>query len=403
MATTTPPKVQHWLDKAADSGLTATEKTATDESIRSWAISNDSPVDDTELWLYWNAGNQGGRLRIAHYRGPRLAGRRTSLAPWVTRRAAAIVLAGMAEAQERHLARQARAAEAEATEIADQDNVSDNDLAAAVLACRDTGNAGREAVYRRAQEIRSNREQAARTCAFPGDQEHDHATCEDVLAEEADPVVVLRETAGRFTLDEARAALGQVFAELSANAEQIGAALDSVPEESPGPAVAASGPTEPGWFQGRQRIILDGQEFTVSAILYGTDGRVSSIAIRSLALGSADIWYGDHRWALDGLDYLEGPNVGLPDEARRPWPASLRAALAGVQSVMVDQCLSGWALGRSAEDGHPAHVVVNVPDRTDPARHLSLITRYQPYRAKVTLRPSARYDRYPSILITPED
>lgn len=163
-------------------------------------------------------------------------------------------------------------------------------------------------------------------------------------------------------------------------------------------------PTRPGWLVVGQHIHdhVTGDSYQVTAVELGRDGKVARVAVTvNGGYGGAWRWYGDHPDAFAGLQILEGDHIGLAGHDRRPWPR-LRAAHEAIRRLLMDQVLSGWAAGivyeKPADGGY---VVVNIPDGTDPTRHLELLRRYVPYRATVELRSSTTYDRYSTIVIEP--
>jgi hypothetical protein len=206
-------------------------------------------------------------------------------------------------------------------------------------------------------------------------------------------------------LDTARSALGQVFAELDGavipnddetqRAEAAGLTVSQLRERVD--------PARPGWFMVGQ-IIFDNIAKTyhqVTAVELGSDGKVARVAVTlNGGHGGKWYWFGDHPDATADLGMLEF-SVGLDDDRRRPWPKGLRAAHEAVRLVLIDQVLSGWVAGQvyeTPEQGY--YLVVNVPDGTDPTRHLELLRRYVPYRNTIVeLSSSAQYDRYPTIVI----
>lgn len=97
-----PAKVTALLDLATEHGLTVTRDETRGET-HAWTISTPNPVDSTQVWLYWNPGQRGGRLSITVSYGAQA--RRN-----VTRRYARIALQLMAESLQRHLDREAAAA-----------------------------------------------------------------------------------------------------------------------------------------------------------------------------------------------------------------------------------------------------------------------------------------------------
>lgn len=111
MATTTatPAKVQSWLDRAAEFGLTVEHRSYSGQSpdVSSWVISSPNPIDETQLWLYWSPGTKGGRLTIIHYRGHLTAGRRKSTVR-ASRLEASWHLTDMRDSLSRHQEREAR-------------------------------------------------------------------------------------------------------------------------------------------------------------------------------------------------------------------------------------------------------------------------------------------------------
>lgn len=107
------------------------------------------------------------------------------------------------------------------------------------------------------------------------------------------------------------------------------------------------------------------------------------------------------RWTISSPNPIDEEPVddmttSLHPEGRQPFPR-LPAALEGVQRTLADQGLNGWAAGMV----EPKRIVVNLPNGTDPTRHLELLARHVPYRASVTLLNSTAPTRWPVIVISP--
>lgn len=258
-----------------------------------------------------------------------------------TRRGAFITLDMMGESLQRHLERQAVKDEEEAQRIAGTLTVAEIEAARTDL-FEDGRYPARVAVYTRALEIK-------RATTAPRDEEEE-------LAEAA----------------------GLTVAQLRERTD----------------------PTRPGWFevgQGVQDNRTDKPVYHQIIGVHQSGDRVEWVAVSTNGgFGRKPIVYGDHPEAVGTLADLE--TAGFRPHERRAWPR-LRSAQEGIRLALIDQQLTGWARGMV----DPERVVVNIPDGTDPTRHLVLLRRYCPYRAKVTLlaHPEPHRNSYPMIVVTP--
>lgn len=99
MIATAPAKVQKFLTRAHDRGLTV----GRDEV--SYSITSPNPIDDWALWLYFTDGANGGTLTIRRYIPGH--GAQKDKNHKVTRQMAIVTIDGMADALDRHNAHQA--------------------------------------------------------------------------------------------------------------------------------------------------------------------------------------------------------------------------------------------------------------------------------------------------------
>lgn len=95
---TAPAKVQPFLTRAHDRGLTI------DKDDVSYAITSPNPIDDWAVWLYYTAGPNGGRLTIRRYIPGH--GHTKDKNHKITRQMAQVTIDMMAEALDRHRARE---------------------------------------------------------------------------------------------------------------------------------------------------------------------------------------------------------------------------------------------------------------------------------------------------------
>lgn len=61
-----PAKVQPWLNRALERNLTVWQNT-TLRDTQGWTIESPNPVDDWQLWLFFEPSTRGGRLTITRY------------------------------------------------------------------------------------------------------------------------------------------------------------------------------------------------------------------------------------------------------------------------------------------------------------------------------------------------
>lgn len=202
-----------------------------------------------------------------------------------------------------------------------------------------------------------------------------------------------RLTTLRDKLTEARDALKRVFADLDrfdANQRAVAVAqlggVERIRSELAKVDVRAIDPTRPGWFmvgQGISNYHAD-THHRVVIVEHDKHGKVSAVAATlNNGYGGGYYWYGYHPQAVKGLDFIEGPHIGLRDEDRRNWPSNASSALRAVRDVMTDQVLSGYAHIAGATTRLPTHITVALPMNTEPTRHLELLRRYVPYRCRL--------------------
>lgn len=102
-----PEKPRRFLDKALRRGLTVWQSTnASVTGGQAWTIESANPIDDWQLWLYFQAGARGGRLTITRYT-PSVSGRLASVK--LTQAMAGIAIDDMGDSLDRHNARVAQA------------------------------------------------------------------------------------------------------------------------------------------------------------------------------------------------------------------------------------------------------------------------------------------------------
>lgn len=358
-----PAKVAPLLDRATAGGLTVKwdDFGLQLETAGIWTITSPNPVDNTEVWIHWTKGPNGGRLNMRRYY-PNLPERQRVVK--LTRQGVIIALDMMIRSLARHLERQ----QAE--------------------------------VDRLVAECTLGTINEALEAAEKSGAEH---------------YIELYSMAKAKFMANARAALGQVFAELD------GAVVDS-PASIPPDALLECGcparvaadcghqegcatleqpdPTRRGWFMIDQIIIVGGDYLQVCAVESGlqSGGKVARVAVTiNGGAGGKWWWYGDHPDAIGLLSRLEGGDVGLPESMKRAWPRTGHAAKVAVENLLQEQCLSGWVAASSHTEVH-----IHLQAGTDPYRHSVLIPRYLPYRdATVTVRPGAMIG--PTIVIKHEE
>lgn len=101
-----PEKPREFLRRALDRGLTVKEHPAAGVvQALGWTIeSPDNPIDDWQLWLYFTPGSRGGSLKIHRYI-PATSGKAAPAK--LTMAMARVTIDGMADALDRHRAREA--------------------------------------------------------------------------------------------------------------------------------------------------------------------------------------------------------------------------------------------------------------------------------------------------------
>lgn len=336
-----PDKIAGLLKIARDSGLTV--KRGDDyATCVTWVITSPNPVDDTQIWIAWNPGPNGGRVTRTVYYGP------GSIMRKATRNWVRIVLVEMGDSLQRHQQSEAAKAAIETPEL--------------------------------------------EPCGCPTQIVRDEGHQEGC------------QKAAAVTPEQARAALAQVGRELNANAAGIRAALAAADEQlTTFPQPPAIDPTRPGWFEVGQVIMERGTDLTFNVLDLERypDGRTKAVLVSVNGGYGVIQWYGDHFQAAAGLDFLEGPHIGRPENTMRAWPKSVYPAIEAVRHTLTDQCLRGYVLANPSGPG----VVVNLPRDTEPERHMVLLRRYLPYPAHVNLHqvspPSE--GRYYTLLVTPKN
>lgn len=104
-----PEKPARFLAKALRRGLTVRQHTNTSVTGGlGWTIESPNPIDDWQLWLYFQGGSRGGTLTISRYTPSTT---RKSNTTKLTQQMAGVTIDDMGDALDRH---NARIAEAEA-------------------------------------------------------------------------------------------------------------------------------------------------------------------------------------------------------------------------------------------------------------------------------------------------
>lgn len=335
-----PDKIAGLLKIARDSGLTVEVDPPRGDGF-SWTITSPNPVDDTQVWIAWNPGPNGGRVTRTVYYGP------GSIMRKATRNWVRIVLVEMGDSLQRHQQSEAAKAAIETPEL--------------------------------------------EPCGCPTQIVRDEGHQEGC------------QKAATVTPEQARAALAQVGRELNANAAGIRDALAAADGQlATFPQPPAIDPTRPGWFMVGQ-VIMDRRSSTSHTVLdvEHRNGRTSSVLVSRDGGYGEPVRYGDAPDAIAPLSALEGPHIGRPENTMRAWPKSVYSAIEAVRHTLTDQCLRGYVLASPSGPG----VVVNLPRDTEPERHMVLLRRYLPYPAHVNLHrvspPSE--GRYYTLLITPKE
>jgi len=98
-----PAKVQPFLTRALDRGLTVWQNTTTTPGHSGWTIESTNPIDTWQLWLYFTAGTRTGTLTISRY-APDVADQ-SKATRRQTQAQARVVIDDMGDALDRHNAR----------------------------------------------------------------------------------------------------------------------------------------------------------------------------------------------------------------------------------------------------------------------------------------------------------
>lgn len=123
----TPEKPRHFLEKALKRGLTVRVHGNTSVTgALSWTIESGNPIDDWQLWLYFQPSARGGRLTINRY----TPGTQKSTSKQLTHQVAGITIDDMGDALDRHHAREAAKREEAAFQARRDAHATDLDTAA---------------------------------------------------------------------------------------------------------------------------------------------------------------------------------------------------------------------------------------------------------------------------------
>lgn len=123
----TPEKPKRFLEKALRRGLTVRLHGTTTDAT-GWTIESTNPIDDWQLWLYFQPGARGGKLTISRYTPTTTTRSNTKK---LTQREASITIDDMGDALDRHNAREADKARRDA-------HAADLDAAVATRPALDT-------------------------------------------------------------------------------------------------------------------------------------------------------------------------------------------------------------------------------------------------------------------------
>jgi len=163
-------------------------------------------------------------------------------------------------------------------------------------------------------------------------------------------------------------------------------------------------PQDPNWLRADQIIHRAGEILTVVAVIIH-QGVLRSVAVSvNGGYGRRLRWYGDYAEPTAGpVSVLFDDQCGLPVVERGGWPRSLVSAHETVRRILEEQRLDGWVIGKLYDEKKHGggYIVVQVPARQDPARHLALLERYVPYVCNVRLLGDS--EGWTEIAIEPTD